>query len=105
MKQLDKDTAYLITANDLLSGDAIFYQGGKSWSGDIEKAVLFFDQQIAEEAVLRVNQEQASEIVGAYYIVADEDKRPVKNREVLRTTGPTNYWHGKQTQQKGGHHV
>lgn len=105
MKQLDKDKAYLVTANDLLSGDAIFYQGGDAWSGDIKEAVLFFDLQEAEQAAVTANDKQASSIVGAYVIAAHKDKSPVKNREALRTTGPTNYWHGKQTQHGRGHHV
>ena len=105
MKQLDKNNAYLVTANDLLSGDAIFYQGGDGWSGDIKEAFLFFDLQEAEQAAVTANHKQASSIVGAYVIAATKDKSPVKNREALRTTGPTNYWHGKQTQQGRGQHV
>ena len=105
MKQLDKDKAYLVTANDLLSGDAIFYQGGDAWSGDVKDAALFFDLQEAEQAAATANHKQASQIVGAYVIAANKDKSPVKNREALRTTGPTNYWHGKQTQQGRDQHV
>ena len=105
MKQLDKNEAYLVTANDLLEGDAIFYQGGDAWSGDIKDAALFFDLQEAEQAAATANHKQASQIVGAYVIAATQDKSPVKNREALRTTGPTNYWHGKQTQQGRRQHV
>lgn len=105
MKQLDKNNAYLVTANDLLSGDAIFYQGGDGWSGDIKEAFLFFNLQEAEQAAVTANHKQASSIVGAYVIAATKDKSPVKNREALRTTGPTNYWHGKQTQQGRGQNV
>lgn len=105
MKQHDQEKFYLITANDLLSGDAIFYAGDHGWSGNIAKAVLFTDNAPADEAALKLNQEQASQIVGAYVIAADKTKKPLKNREALRTTGPTNYWHGKQEYKKEGANV
>ena len=100
MKQHDQEKFYLITANDLLSGDAIFYSGKTSWSGDIAKAVLFADSAPADEAAAKLNQEQAGQIVGAYVVAADKTKKPLKNREALRTTGPTNYCHGKQEDKK-----
>ena len=100
MKQHEQEKFYLITANDLLSGDAIFYAGNDSWSGDFAQSALFEDSASADETALMLNETQAGQIVGAYVIVADKEKKPLKNREALRTTGPTNYWHGKQEDKK-----
>ena len=105
MKQREAEKRFLITANDLLSGDAIFYEGEQSWSGDIANSSLFEEAASAEEVATHLNEVQAGKIVGAYVIAADKAKNPLKNREVLRTTGPTNYYHGKQESQKEAHHV
>ena len=100
MKRPESEQFYLITANELLRGDAIFYAGEYGWSGDIAKAILFKDSAPADETALMLNQTQASQIVGAYVIAVNQEKKPLKNREALRTTGPTNYWHGKQEDEK-----
>lgn len=105
MKQHNKAAVYLITANDLLTGDAIFYGGETGWSGDIKDAALFEEMSVAETIALQLNQQQAGQIVGAYPIMANRAKTPLKNREILRTTGPTNYWHGKQEGQRQVRHV
>ena len=105
MKQPEQDKLFVITANELLDGQAVFYGEQRMWTGQISASLLFEDKAEAEAKAAELNHTQAAKIVGAYVILVDGAKTPIKHREALRTTGPTNYWHGKQEEQKDAYHV
>lgn len=89
----------IVTANDLLAGDAIYLTAHGTWSRDHgEAAVALTDEQA--EALLGDATAQHDRIVGAYLaeVTVGPDGRPgpVHFREAFRTRGPSNYFHGKQ---------
>jgi hypothetical protein len=92
----------VVSANDLLEGDAVWLAPGGGWVRDIRAAEVIWDQAWAE-AALRAAEAQAGRVVGAFLADVHPDPdgaRPVHFREAFRTRGPSNYPHGKQ--QAGG---
>lgn len=89
-------TSFAITSNDLLSGDAVYFSPDEEWQLDIADAKRFESDSHAHEVAASCSQLFAHKIVGAYVIALDETGQPISNREGLRTTGPSNYFHGKQ---------
>ncbi len=93
-------TPKVITSNDLLEGDVIYLAPDGEWVREIGKALLYEDEAAARAALV-IADRQRNRHVGAYLADArrDEDGRPdpLHYREIFRTRGPTNYFHGKQT--------
>ena len=92
----------VVSANDLLEGDAVWLAPGGAWVRDIRAAEVIWDEARAE-AALRAAEAQSGAIVGAFLAEVHSDPdgaRPVHFREAFRTRGPSNYPHGKQ--QAGG---
>lgn len=89
----------IVTANDLFEGDAVYLTADCSWSREHGDAVVAKDPREANR-LLKQAQAQADRIVGAYLapvsIKTDGTPEPVHFREVFRTRGPSNYFHGKQ---------
>ena len=88
--------SFAITSNDLLSGDAVYFSTEEEWGLDIADAKRFESDSFAQAMAEECNRSFADKIVGAYVIALDEAGYPISNREGLRTTGPSNYFHGKQ---------
>ena len=55
----------IITANDLLEGDVVYFTAAATWSRDIQKAEVFSDEAIAQVRLIEA-MAQANVIVGAY---------------------------------------
>lgn len=92
----------VITANDLLEGDVVYWTKNGTWSRLHSEAELYEDEKSASEA-LALAASQAGIIVGAYLADAkageDGTPVPVHFREAFRTRGPSNYPnHGKQAE-------
>lgn len=96
-----KFTPKVLTANELLSGDVIYWDENGDWAGRFEDA-LYLDTEKLAFHVLRLAQKQGVEIVGPYLADAqlgmDDKPVPAHFREAFRTTGPSNYHHGKQAE-------
>lgn len=99
----DKASFHVITANSLLTGDAVFYSADDSWQLGLQNPMLFADDEKATQAVAEISATQAHLVVGAYLIALDQTLSPLQMRERLRLSGPTNYRHGKQ--EAGANHV
>ena len=90
----------IITANDLLEGDVVYFTAAATWSRDIQKAEVFSDEAIAQVRLIEA-MAQANVIVGAYLMPiqhTNDGHAPTHFREEFRTKGPSNYAHGKQEQ-------
>lgn len=91
----------VVTANDLLSGDVVYLEQDGSWSRSLFDAAIALDANAAQ-ALLACGSEQQRRIVGAYLVDLqindDGTPEPVHFREVFRTRGPSNYFHGKQAE-------
>ncbi|MCF6327950.1 MAG: DUF2849 domain-containing protein [Devosiaceae bacterium] len=89
----------IVTANDLLVGDAVYLTSSNLWSRDFHEAKICLNEDEATRLLDSTNFHQ-HHIVGAYLAdVAARDGRPVELlhfREKFRTKGPSNYFHGKQ---------
>ncbi len=89
----------IITANDLLSGDVIYFTKSNDWSLSHNDAAPCLTQNEADEILAKAQLHQA-QIVGAYLadIGFDENQNPIPLhfREKFRAKGPSNYHHGKQ---------
>ena len=88
----------VVSANDLLEGDAVWLAHGGIWVRDIRAAEVIWDEARAE-AALKAAEAQADAVVGAVLAEVHPDPegaRPVHFREAFRTRGPSNYPHGKQ---------
>ena len=91
-------TSKVVTANDLINGDAVWVTATDDWTRDISQAELFDDEAVAQDRLLFA-MSQAEVVVGAYLADAKATNKgpaPVHFRETFRTRGPSNYPHGKQ---------
>ena len=94
-------TPKVVTANDLLEGDVI-YQTANGWTRSLTDAEVLTDEAHADLRLIEASQ-QTSEIVGAYLAdiaLGAQGPEPVHFREDFRATGPSNYLHGKQAEQR-----
>ncbi|MBT8154054.1 DUF2849 domain-containing protein [Epibacterium ulvae] len=91
-------TPKVVTANDLLEGDVIYFTADNSWTRTLSEAELITDEAIAPLRLLEAEKHNLV-IVGAYLADAKEGPNgpePTHFREEFRRTGPSNYSHGKQ---------
>lgn len=93
-------TPKVVTANDLLDGDAVWLTEDDDWSRTMAQAELIEDEAHAQLRLLHA-QSQPNRVVGAYLADAkagENGPEPVHFRESFRTMGPSNHAHGKQTE-------
>ncbi len=96
----------IVTANDLIEGDVVYFTSDHLWSRNFREARICFFAETANE-LLSIAENQQSQIVGPYLADVEADQNiPVALlhfREKFRTKGPSNYFHGKQAehQQQG----
>ena len=91
-------TSKVVTANDLINGDAVWLTATDDWTRGMSQAELFDDEAVAQDRLLFA-MSQAEVVVGAYLADAKATNKgpaPVHFRETFRTRGPSNYPHGKQ---------
>lgn len=91
--------AKVVTANDLLLGDVVYQTADDRWSRSHADAELIEDEAHAQLRLLDASA-QRNVIVGAYLADArrgTHGPEPIHFREAFRTRGPSNYAHGKQT--------
>ena len=93
-------TPKVVTANALLEGDAVWLTEDDRWSRDMAEAELLTDEAHADLRLIEAQIRQ-SEVAGVYLADAkatDHGPAPTHFREAFRTRGPSNYFHGKQTE-------
>jgi len=88
------------TGNDLLQGDVVYFTEQGDWTREHAEAAVAHDEAAAQ-ALLDIASAFPDRVVGVY--LADTELRdgrpaPVHFREVFRTRGPSNYFHGKQAE-------
>ena len=87
----------VITANDLLSGEAVYWHKSGIWSTDLTGSKVFVSLEQAQASYRRVVSDAV--VIGAYLAeVLDEGNRLVFRhyRERFRERGASNYCDGKQ---------
>ena len=87
----------VITANDLLSGEAVYWHKSGIWSADLTGSQVFESLEQAQASLQQVVSDAV--VIGAYLAeVLEEGNRLVSRhyREGFRERGPSNYCHGKQ---------
>lgn len=93
--------AQYVTANDLLTGEVMFLAADGRWVPDLVEAMLCTNPDAAAQRLAQAEADGAR-VVGPYLAEVAGDggcegaKVPVHFRERFRTTGPSNYFHGKQ---------
>ena len=91
----------ILTANYLLSGKAIYLTSEKKWIENLTNAAVFDSQEDADNA-LTFAETQINKLQSAYLIdvllTSNGTPKPKSNQELIRATGPTNYFHGKQSE-------
>ncbi|MCV2882770.1 DUF2849 domain-containing protein [Actibacterium sp. XHP0104] len=93
-------TPKVVTANDLIEGDAVWLSADDRWVRQMCEAELIEDAERAE-ARLKLAEGQGDIVVGAYLADAqagENGPEPTHFRETFRTRGPSNYAHGKQVE-------
>lgn len=88
----------VLTANDLIEGDAVWLTADDTWSREMGEAELLEDEAVAQERLVFA-MAQGDLVVGAYLVEAQPSPNgpvPVHFREKFRARGPSNYHHGKQ---------
>jgi len=88
------------TGNDLLEGDVVYFTEAGDWTREHAEAAVARDEAAAE-ALLKAASAFPNQVVGVY--LADTELHngrpaPVHFREIFRTRGPSNYFHGKQAE-------
>ena len=92
-------TPKVVTANHLLEGDVI-YQTATGWTRRLSEAEMLTDEADADLRLIDALQ-QTDAVVGAYLAdvkLVNSALEPTHFREEFRTTGPSNYAHGKQVE-------
>ena len=93
----------ILTANYLLSGKGIYLTSEKKWIENLSNAAVFDNQEDADNA-LTFAETQINKLQSAYLIdvllTSDGTLKPESNQELIRATGPTNYFHGKQAEKE-----
>jgi hypothetical protein len=91
----------ILTANYLLSGKGIYLTSEKKWVENLANAAVFDNQEDADNA-LTFADTQTNKLQSAYLIdvllTSNGKPKPISNQELIRATGPTNYFHGKQSE-------
>ncbi|MEQ8897864.1 MAG: DUF2849 domain-containing protein [Roseovarius sp.] len=93
-------TPKVVTANALLEGDVVYLAVNDSWTRELSQAELLEDEAVADERLLFASA-QTETVVGVYLadVTAGENgPEPTHFREDFRRTGPSNYFHGKQSE-------
>ncbi len=89
----------IVTANDLFEGDVVYWTKDGEWSRHHSKAQVSSSGEQADDMLAKANRQQ-DKVVGPYLVNVKVDEEgiphPAHFREVFRTTGPSNYFHGKQ---------
>ena len=89
----------IISANALLSGAVVYLRKDGGWSSKLSDAWVL-EPGKETDALLAKAESRSDEIVGAYLsdveYSAGGDVSPLHFREVFRSKGPSNYFHGKQ---------
>ena len=96
-----KFSSKIVTANDLLDGEVIYFTSANSWSVRFQDAVVANNEEQAGKFLQAANG-QSDRVVGAYLTgvhTNDQGKpQPAHFREAFRSRGPSNYFHGKQAE-------
>ena len=91
----------ILTANYLLSGKVVYLNSEKKWIENSVNADVFDNQEDADDS-LKFAETQINKLQSAYLIdvvlTSGGTPIPISNQELIRATGPTNYFHGKQTE-------
>lgn len=88
----------VVTANDLMDGDAVWLTTAGTWALNADAALVLDTPEDAARALAAASA-QPGQVVGPYLADVSLDAgRPVAThtREALRMRGPSNYFHGKQ---------
>ena len=93
----------ILTANRLRTGDVLYWKAGQ-WTESLAEADIFTDDTTAEAALAGAqNSVAANQVVTPYLFEVRQTKTgpvPVKEREIIRSLGPTVHKHiGKQADQ------
>ena len=95
-------TPKVVTASALLEGDVVWLTADDRWTRTMTEAELIDDEAHAQLRLLHA-ESQPDEVVGAYLADAKagpNGPEPTHFRETFRTRGPSNYPHGKQTDER-----
>ena len=91
----------VVTANDLIEGDAVWFTAEGTWSRVHADAAVAASKDEADALLAKASRDQHL-IAGAYLADASLDGNgqpgPVHFREAFRTRGPSNRFHGKQAE-------
>jgi hypothetical protein len=93
-------TPKVVTANALIEGDVVYLTADDRWTRHLSEAELLIDEADAEYRLLQA-QARAGEIVGAYLAdmrPGESGPEPAHFREDFRRKGPSNLFHGKQSE-------
>ncbi len=86
-------TQFVLTANHLVEGHVVFLNENGIWVSDVNRAVLAETaEQKAEFGQKSEAARSATQVVEPYLVEVTIEKgavRPIKNRERMRTLGPT----------------
>jgi hypothetical protein len=94
-----KPLPHIITANDLITGEVVYYTKSGTWARHHRKASVFLDIDFCAKQLAQIVRSDAA-IVGPYIVavktVKDQAAAPAHFREAFRATGPSNRFIGKQ---------
>lgn len=91
-------TPKVVTASHLMEGDVIYLTADDRWTRHLSEAELIEDEAHAQLRLL-VAEGQPGTVIGPYLADAQpgpDGPAPTHFREAFRSTGPSNYVHGKQ---------
>lgn len=87
-------TKAILTANDVRSGDIVFWTHDQTWSTSIDDALIGYGKEETDQlSDIGARAEASNAVVGAYLVALKPEettvRTPVKMREVRRLAGPS----------------
>jgi hypothetical protein len=91
--RIDDCSEYVVTANELLSGDTVFRAPGRKWTRSIDEAEVLVCQDSGFVALGYAEADvRSNKVMGLYLVEVSRQTghvRPVHIRERIRALGPT----------------
>ena len=91
-KKYKDDQDFILTANDLASGDSVYWSKQNDWTIDARRASTFKQDEAEAMANIGHLSEKANDVVGAYVTAVNPHENsfsPVELRERHRISGPS----------------
>jgi hypothetical protein len=83
---------FILTANDLTTGDVVFWTNKESWQRDLHQAIIINGDQVDTMQTIGKAEESMNRVIGSYLApvkLTHGTAQPLELRERRRVSGPS----------------